>query len=126
MRIVTRRSALSKTMDPGPLEGPCREAVATTGTQCGVRTLGSVTGSSVSKGFRARGIAERDTTAASFKFNGVVSELQAKLDNEKKLLRLVTPMKTVERREDVGAGQNRRLGSESLLMDKFDRLLDRR
>ena len=37
--------ALSNTMDPGPLEGPFREAVATTGAQRGARTVGGVTGS---------------------------------------------------------------------------------
>ena len=78
---------LNKSMDTGPLEVPCREAVATTGAQRGSRTLGSVTGSSVSKAFRVRDITERETTAASFKFNGVVSELQAKLDCGERLFR---------------------------------------
>ena len=55
-----------------------------------------------------------------------MSEFQAKLDSGERLLRRVTPVKPVERRKDVGAGENRQLGWESLLMDKFDRLLDRR
>ena len=117
---------LSKTVDTGTLEGPCRKAVATTGAQPGAQSLGSVTGKSISKGFRARGITEQDTTASSFKFNGVVSELQAKLVSGERLLRPVKPVKAVERREDFGAGENRRLGWESLLMDRFDRLHDRR
>ena len=52
----------------------------------------------------ARDITERETIAASFKFNGVVSELQAKLDCGERLFRPVTPVKAVERQEDVGAG----------------------
>ena len=33
------------------------------------------------KGFQARDTMERDTTSASFKFHGVVSEFHATLDN---------------------------------------------
>ena len=50
---------------------------------------GEVTGKSVQKGFRARDSMERDSIAASFMFNDVVDELQAKLGREERLLRPV-------------------------------------
>ena len=65
--------------------------VATTGSQRGARTLGSATAKSVPKGFRAR-----DTKEWDFKFNGVVSKLQAKLDSGERLLRPVKTVKDVD------------------------------
>ena len=62
----------------------------------------------------------------SFKFNGIVSELQAKLDSGERLLQSVKPVKDVTRREDFGTGEDRRVGRDSLLMEKLDRILDRR
>ena len=111
-------------MDPDTLEGPCREAVVTAGAHSSIAR--QCHGKSVPKGFRARDITEWETTAASFKFNGIVYVLQAKLDSREKLIRPVKPVKDKESRANVGAGENRRLGLESLLMEKFDLLLDRR
>ena len=68
---------------PGSSEGPCREAVATTGAQRGARSQDSVTGRSCPKGFRARDVMVRDSTAATFKRNGRVSEIQSKLERTK-------------------------------------------
>ena len=48
---------------------------------------------------------QRELAATSFNYNGVVSELQAKLDSGKRLLRPVKPVKDVVRREDVGTGR---------------------
>ena len=74
----------------GTSEGP-GEAVATTGAKRGAvtGTLGQVTGKSVLKEFRARDRMERDSNAASFRFNYVDDELQAKLGRGERLFRQV-------------------------------------
>ena len=82
-------------------------------------------GKPVLEGLHARDTVQRDLAATSFNYNGVVSELQAKLDSGEILLRPVKPVMDVVRREDVGTGKDRRFGLESFLMEKLDRLLDR-
>ena len=71
-------------MDPGPLEGPRREAAATNGAQRGARSRGSAMGKPVLEGLHARDTVQQDLVATSFNYNGVVSELQAKLDSGEK------------------------------------------
>ena len=118
--------ALNKFVDPGPLEGPGREAAATNGAKR--ETLScerSVTDNSVSEGSRARDTIQRDLAAASFKFIGVVSELQVKLDSGERLLRPIKPVKDVGRQVDVSTEEDRWFGLKSLVMMKLDRLLDR-
>ena len=84
------------------MKDPWREAIATSGAQRGAaRTLGSVTGRSVPKRFRVGDAIELDSTAASFKFNNVVSELRAKLDRGERLLRPVEAVKGGNSREGV-------------------------
>ena len=73
----------------GSSEGPRGEAVATIGTQRGAArgTRGDVTSKSFPKGFRAHDNMERDSIAASFRFNDVVDELQAELGRGERQLR---------------------------------------
>ena len=99
---LVRAGALSNTpvIHPGPPEGPRREAVATNGAQRGAGSRSNFTGKSVPMGFRARNV-ERDSTAASFKFNNVVGELRAKLDSGEKLLRPVGAAKYGDDLESV-------------------------
>ena len=71
-------------------------------------------------------------SATSFKFNVVVSELQAKLDSSEKMLRPVKAVKIVDKPDGVrvwnlgfGPARDRKLEWESLLLEKLDRILDR-
>ena len=79
---LDKACALSKikVIDPDPPKGPRMEAVATTGEQTWGTFASQCYRESVLKGFRSRNI-ERDSTAASFKFNNSVRELRAKLDS---------------------------------------------
>ena len=90
-----------------------------------------VTGKSVSKVVRARESMERYVISASFRFNDVVDELQAKLDRGERLLRPVGMVRSALDRgalvsnPEAGSVKDRDLGVESLVLEKLNLVLDR-
>ena len=83
-------------------------------------------------GFRARDV-ERDSTAASFKFNNVVGELRAKLDSGERLLRPVGAAKYGDDLEGaavwnpvVGTSEDRQPDWDSSRSQRLKRAFDKR
>ena len=93
-------------------------------------TLRSVAGKSVPKGFRARDRMERDSIAASFRFNDVVDELQAKLATGERLLPPVVMVRSgldqgaLVSNQEAGAVKDQDLGVGSLVLEKLNLVLD--